>query len=51
MRIKYGSKNQLEKDYCQRNVFFLAGGQDILEENLKFTYIEINDKLAQFVSP
>jgi hypothetical protein len=48
MRAKYGSilNKEMDKDYCQRHVFFLAGNQDILAENLKFTYIEINDRLA-----
>ena len=39
-------KAKMDKEYCQRHIFMLAGGQDILSENLKFTYIEMNDRLA-----
>ena len=27
----------------------IAGGQDILASDLKFTYVELNDRLHQFV--
>ena len=51
MKNKVGGKADYNKVYCQRFIFIVAGGQDILAEDLKFTYIEINDRLAQFVSP
>jgi len=58
----YNSKNNIEgirktkpkdppikKIFEQRHVFIIADGQDILTENLKFTYVEINDRLSKFV--
>ena len=38
-------------DFDKRYIFVIPGGQDILGENLSFTYVEINERLAQFVSP
>lgn len=39
----------VEKDFDFRNIFVLLDGQNILAENLEFTYIEINERLSQFV--
>ena len=30
-------------------MFIIADGQDILAKDLKFTYVEINDRLSKFV--
>lgn len=51
MKNKVDQKADYQKIYNQRFIFVVAGGQDILSDDLKFTYIEINDRLAQFVSP
>jgi len=32
-----------------RHIFVVADDQDILAETLKFTYVEINDRLSKFV--
>ena len=42
-------KPEIEKKFDQRHIFVLADGQDILAEGLKFTYVEINDRLSKFV--
>ena len=50
--IKQNIKPKVEiiKSYEKRFLFLIPGGQDLMSESLKFTYVEINDKLAQFVS-
>jgi len=40
----------VERNYDERHIFVLADGQNLLAEELKFTYVEINHRLAQFVS-
>ena len=40
----------MEQDYDERHIFVLADDQDLLAEDLKFTYVEINHRLAKFVS-
>lgn len=40
----------VEQDYDERHIFVLADDQDLLAEDLKFTYVEINHRLAKFVS-
>ena len=39
----------VEKRYEPRNIFVLSDNQDILAHDLKFSYVEINDRLAKFV--
>lgn len=39
----------IKKVFDQRHLFILVDGQDILAEDLKFTYVEINDRLSKFV--
>lgn len=39
----------IKKIFEQRHLFIIADGQDILQEDLKFTYVEINDRLSKFV--
>ena len=41
---------QPHKLYEKRHLFVIADGQDILTENLEFSYIEINDRLSKFVT-
>ena len=39
----------IKKIFDQRHLFIIADGQDILSENLKFTYVEVNERLSKFV--
>jgi hypothetical protein len=32
-----------------RHIFVIADDQDILADQLKFSYVEINDRLSKFV--
>lgn len=41
---------EIEKNFPERHIFVIADDQDLLAEEIKFTYIEINNRLAQFVS-
>lgn len=38
------------RNYNERHIFVLADDQNLLAEDLKFTYVEINHRLAKFVS-
>ncbi len=40
---------EVDKVYDQRHIFIIADGQDILAEDLKFTYVAINDRISKFV--
>lgn len=46
---KPSTKELVEKKYDYRNIFVLLDGQDILTENLEFSYVEINERLSKFV--
>jgi len=35
--------------FDHRHIFVIADGQSILAEDLKFTYVEINERLSKFV--
>ena len=37
------------KNFEDRHLFIIRDGQDILAENLVFTYVEINERLSKFV--
>jgi len=39
----------LVKNFEDRHIFIIRDGQDILAENLVFTYVEINERLSKFV--
>lgn len=41
---------EVDRNYCERHIFVLADDQDLLADDLKFTYVEINHRLAKFVS-
>ena len=43
-------EQEIERNYSERHIFVLADDQDLLAEDLKFTYVEINHRLAKFVS-
>ena len=39
----------VDKKFDVRNIFVLTDGQDILDQNLEFSYVEINERLSKFV--
>lgn len=39
----------IEKKFDARNIFVLVDDQDILTQDLNFSYVEINDRLSKFV--
>jgi hypothetical protein len=39
----------IKKIFEHRHLFIIADGQDILSEDLKFTYVEVNERLSKFV--
>lgn len=41
---------EIEKNFPERHIFVIADNQDLLADEINFTYIEINNRLAQFVS-
>lgn len=47
--LKTPIAENFEKNYDQRHLFVLVDGQDLLDHDLKFSYIEINDRLSKFV--
>jgi hypothetical protein len=36
----------IQKKFELRHLFVIADGQDILDKNLKFSYVEINERLS-----
>lgn len=47
--IRKKEKPTIDKVFDQRHIFIIADGQSILAEDLKFTYVEINERLSKFV--
>ena len=43
-------KPKIQKNFDLRHIFVIVDGQDILAEELQFSYIEINERLSKFVS-
>lgn len=39
----------LLKEFDERHLFIIKDQQDVLSENLIFTYVEINERLSKFV--
>lgn len=39
----------VKKIFEKRYLFVIADGQDILAHDLKFSYVEINERLSKFV--
>lgn len=47
--IRKKAKASVDKMFDHRHIFVIADGQSILAEDLKFTYVEINERLSKFV--
>jgi hypothetical protein len=37
---------EVEKNFPERHIFVIADDQDLLADEINFTYIEINNRLA-----
>ena len=48
-KVNQKKKDVIVKNYEKRHIFVLVDGQDILADNLEFSYVEINDRLSKFV--
>lgn len=46
---KVVKEEKIKPDFPLRNIFVILDDQDILQENLEFSYVEINDRLSKFV--